>query len=126
VVSNLPPGPVWVATLVIGGFMVCASGRMVPAQAMLLGTAAPRVRGAFMSLNTAVQHAATGVAPALAGAIIVESPDKQLTGFPVVGLVSAGCAAVSLVLAGRLRSGEVVARPEPVVEPADEAAAVAS
>jgi predicted MFS family arabinose efflux permease len=126
VISNLPPVPVWVATLVIGAFMVAASGRMVPAQAMLLGTAAPRVRGAFMSLNTAVQHAATGLAPALAGAIIVEGPDKQLTGFTMVGLVSAACAAVSLYLAGRLRSGEAAPPPTPVVEPADEAAAVAS
>jgi predicted MFS family arabinose efflux permease len=121
VISNLPPGPVWVATLVVGAFMVFASGRMVPAQAMLLGTAAARVRGAFMSLNTAVQHAATGVAPALAGAIITETPDKQLTGFPVVGLVSAGCAAVALVLAGQLRSGESGAASEPEVTAADEA-----
>ena len=36
--------------------MVFSAGRMVPAQAMLLGTAEPRIRGAFMSVNTAVQH----------------------------------------------------------------------
>ena len=125
VVSNLPPTSLWVATAAIGGFMVFAAGRMVPAQAMLLGTAAPRVRGSFMSLNTAVQHLATGLAPAVAGALITETPDKKLTGFPLVGLVAAGTAAVSLVLAGWLRPGEhQLPAPRPVEDPAAEPVAV--
>jgi predicted MFS family arabinose efflux permease len=123
VISNLPPGPLWVATAAVGAFMVFAAGRMVPAQAMLLGTAAPRVRGSFMSLNTAVQHLATGIAPAIAGAIITETPDKKLTGFPIVGLVAAGTAAVSLVLAGWLRTtAHPVPAPAPALEPVDVAA----
>jgi predicted MFS family arabinose efflux permease len=117
VVSNLPPGPVWVATLAMGGFMVLASGRIVPAQAMLLGTAAAKNRGAFMSLNTAVQHVASGLAPAIAGAIVHVGEDGKLTGFPLVGLVSAATAAVSLVLAGRLTAASHVAvMVEPIVE----------
>ncbi len=113
VVSNLPPGPLWVATLALGGFMVLAGGRMVPAQSMLLGTAVAKHRGAFMSLNTAVQHLATGLAPAIAGAIIVEGADKKLTGFPLVGLVSALTACVGIVLAGRLKMAPHVT-PKPV------------
>lgn len=103
VLSNLPAVPMWVAAAAVGGFMVAAAGRMVPAHAMMLGAAAPRVRGAFMSLNTAVQHGATGLAPTIAGALVVVGPDGQYTGFPVVGWIAAGTAAVSLVLAGRLR-----------------------
>ena len=56
--------------MAVSGFMVCAAGRMIPAQAMMLGASAPATRGAFMSLNTAVQHLATGLAPMIAGAII--------------------------------------------------------
>lgn len=103
VVSNLPPVDLWVATLALSGFMVAAAGRMIPAQAMMLGACAPAVRGAFMSLNTAVQHVATGLAPTIAGAIITETADKKLVGFPIVGLVAAATAAISLVLAGRLK-----------------------
>ena len=62
-VTNLPATPLWVAAAALSVFMVCAAGRMVPAQAMLLGSAEPRVRGAFMSLNTAIQHLATGLHP---------------------------------------------------------------
>jgi len=102
VVTNLPPGPLWAATLALSGFMVFAAGRMVPAQAMLLGTAIAKNRGAFMSLNTAVQHLATGLAPAIAGALVVEDANGKLSGFPWVGLVAAVTALISLVLAGKL------------------------
>jgi predicted MFS family arabinose efflux permease len=103
VVGCLPPGPLWVAALAMSAFMVFAAGRMVPAHAMMLGAARPAVRGSFMSLNTSVQHFATGLAPTIASAILIETPDKKLDGFWIVGLVSASAAAVSLVLAGFLK-----------------------
>jgi predicted MFS family arabinose efflux permease len=103
VVSTLPPTTVLVAAAALSAFMVFAAGRMVPAQAMMLGAAAPAVRGAFMSLNTFVQHVATGLAPMIAGWLVTETPDRKLHGFPLVGLVSAAAAAVSLVLAGGLK-----------------------
>jgi predicted MFS family arabinose efflux permease len=113
VISNLPEITHWVAALALSAFMVCAAGRMVPAQAMMLGASAPAIRGAFMSLNTAVQHLATGLAPTIAGAIIFETADKKLEGFPIVGLISAGTAAISLVLAGRMKP---VPQNSPVVQ----------
>lgn len=125
-VSNLPPGPLWVAVVAISAFMVFASGRMVPAQAMLLGTAVARNRGGFMSLNTAVQHLATGVAPAIAGAIITKGPDGKLTGFPLVGLVAAATATVAIVLAGWVQPAPMSCpevTPEPRMEPTAEPAA---
>ena len=86
---------------------------MVPAQAMLLGTAEPRMRGAFMSLNTAVQHVASGLAPLIAGLLITQTDDGKMTGFPMVGLVAAAAAVVSMVLAGRMRPAPAAPAPEP-------------
>jgi predicted MFS family arabinose efflux permease len=105
--TNLPPGPLWVAAVVLSAFMVFSAGRIVPSQAMLLGTALPRNRGAFMSLNTAVQHLASGIAPVMAGLLITQTADGKLTGFPMVGLVAAAATVVSLLLAGRLRPAAV-------------------
>ncbi|MBY0455993.1 MAG: MFS transporter, partial [Gemmataceae bacterium] len=101
-VTHLPPGPLWAAILATSGFMVAAAGRMVPVQALLLGVAAPQNRGAFMSLNTAVQHAATGLAPLISGWVITARGGYE-SGFPVVGWIAAGTAALSLVLAGVLK-----------------------
>src|SRR5262249_32708352 len=92
-------------------FMVFAAGRMVPVQAMLLGVAAPKNRSAFMSVNTSVQHAATGLAPLIAGALVKTQPEGGMTGYPLVGLVAAATTAISLVLAGLLRP----AAPAPAV-----------
>ena len=113
--ANLPPCPVWVATLVLSAFMVFSAGRIVPAQAMLLGTAAPRVRGAFMSVNTAVQHMGTALAPLLAATFITEA-DGKMHGFGAVGVFAAACAVVSLILAGTLRPAAVTTTPQPEPE----------
>jgi len=102
VVTNLPSGPLWVAAITMSAFMVTAAGRMVPMQALLLGVARPESRGAFMSVNTAVQHAATGLAPLVSGMMLTIRPGTVI-GFPNVGLFAAGTAAVSLLLAGMLR-----------------------
>ena len=114
--ANLPPGPIWVATLVVSAFMVFSAGRIVPAQAMLLGTAEPRVRGAFMSLNTAVQHLGTGIAPQLAGVLMTKTEDGKMHGYPLVGVVAAVAAIISLVLAGTLRSAKITTTPQPEQE----------
>jgi predicted MFS family arabinose efflux permease len=127
VVSAVPLGTVLGASVALGAFMALAAGRMVPAQAMILGAAAPAVRGAFMSLNTFVQHVATGLAPMVAGWLITESPeDKKLHGFPLVGLVSAAAAAVSLVLAGGLKPvPQHLPTPVPPLVPPEEGLPVA-
>jgi len=117
VITNLPASPLWVATIALSAFMVFAAGRMVPIQAIMLGVPRPQNRGAFMSLNTSIQHAATGLAPLIAGALVTKHPDGQMTGYPLVGWVAAGTAAISLALAGLLRPARVEeAKPEAKVE----------
>lgn len=120
VVTNLPVGALWIAALVMSAFMVVAAGRMVPVQALLLGVALSKNRGAFMSVNTSVQHAATGLAPMIAGALVTFKPGYAV-GFPNVGWVAAGTAAVSLVLAGLLKPA--AADKSPLDAPAEPKAA---
>jgi predicted MFS family arabinose efflux permease len=87
---------------------------MVPAQAMLTGSAVPAVRGGFLSLNAAVQSAAMGLASLAGGALINQDPNTgRLAGYPVVGVLAAGSAVVSLVLGGFLRRADVVPTPIP-------------
>ncbi len=102
--TNLPAGLHLSLVLVVTTvFMVVSSGRMVPAMAMITSSAAPRFRGSFMSLNTAVQHLSSGVATAIAGLLIHKQESGALTGFPLVGLLACIATVASLFLAGRLR-----------------------
>lgn len=86
-----------VTILACTGFMLTAAGRVVPAQAMMLWTADPKLRGAFTNLNSAMSHLATGVAPMISGAIITRAdPHAPLDGYNTAGFVAVGFAAVAL------------------------------
>lgn len=123
VVTNVSHTSLGLAAVIMSLFMVFAAGRMVPAQAIMLGVARPEVRGGFMSLNTSVQHLATGLAPTIAGAVLYRDvPNGPLLGFPLVGLIAAAAAGVSLVLAGFLTAAPVpvlVSAATPAGEPLD-------
>lgn len=69
VITMLPPVPAWVAVLVFGLLMVSNIGRSIPAMAMITGSVEPRLRGGFMSANSAIQHIAAGVASDAAAAV---------------------------------------------------------
>lgn len=121
VVTTVPPSSLFVATVMLSAFMVAAVGRMVPAQAMLIGVPLARNRGAFMSLNTAVSNLSTGLAPVIAGLLLTKHADGTLSGYPLVGAFSAAAAGVSLWLSKYLRP--VVAAQESAAPAAVPAAA---
>lgn len=113
VITNLPPSSLALAAIVLSLFMVFAAGRMIPAQAILLGASAPEMRGSFLSVNTAVQHLSTGLAPMVAGAVLTRTPGGQIKGYPLVGIIAAASAVVALVLIGKVHQYV----PPVVVEP---------
>jgi predicted MFS family arabinose efflux permease len=103
-VTSLPAGLALALVLTVTTvYMVAASGRMVPAMALITASAAPACRGSFMSFNAAVQQFAAGLATLIAGFLVYEAEGRALGGFWLVGLLSAVATASTLVLAGRLR-----------------------
>ena len=106
VVTNLPRVPLAVAVGVVGTFMLSNAGRMVAALTMITGSVERRLRGGFMSANSAVQHLASGVGASIGGQILVKSTDGTLHNFNRVGLLAAAATLLSLWLAGRVRPAE--------------------
>jgi predicted MFS family arabinose efflux permease len=101
--TNLPPVSLAAAVCVATLFMVIASGRMVPATALITASAAPRLRGGFLSVNSAIQQTAMGLGAVVSGKIVTAENGGPLHGFATVGLIAACAAVASVVLAGRLR-----------------------
>ncbi|XZE42988.1 MFS transporter [Pirellulaceae bacterium SH467] len=98
-ITHLPRVSLGGAVVATSCFMVLASGRSVPAQAMMLQASNPRLRGAFMNLNSAVTHFGTAIGPAITGAIVGEdTAGGPLTHFGLAGGIAAmfGCAAVAI------------------------------
>lgn len=84
-------------------FFVCVSGRMVPGMALLSSASEPRVRGAFLSVNGALQSATMGLAAWIGGAMISRNADGLVTGYGRAGWLALATAMVMLWWVGRLR-----------------------
>jgi predicted MFS family arabinose efflux permease len=138
-ITVLPPGLSLALVLAVTTLMfVTTSGRMVPGMALITNSSAPRVRGSFMSLNTAVQQMGAGLASWVGGLLLQKGEGGRLTGYPLVGLLACAAAAASVYLAGRLRpapggasapdtaAAQGASGPGPEVPPAAEAAAIAA
>jgi predicted MFS family arabinose efflux permease len=89
--------------LISTAFFTMMSGRMIPGMALISSAVEPRLRGTFMTLNSAVQSAAMGLAAMVGGAIIGRDAHGQLTNYWVAGVIGVAASLVSVWLAGRVR-----------------------
>ena len=100
--THLPRVPLAVLLVVTVPFMVLMSGRFIPLMALVTTCVHHPVRGAFMSLSSAAQNLAAGIASLLAGAMIGHSADGALTGYGTVGIVSVVLTLTCIALVRRL------------------------
>ncbi len=104
-VTILPAGLMLPLVLTITTvFMMTASGRWVPAMALVTDCSAPAYRGSFMSFNSAIQQIAAGLASFVGGFILVEGENHTLSGFAIAGLLACAATMASIYLAGRLHT----------------------
>jgi len=101
--TNLPRVPLVIALATSTLLMVCMSGRMVPAMALMTASIEAQYRGGFMSVNSSVQQFACGVAAYVSGQVLTQAPGGQLLHFPLLGLASIVCALICIYLARFLR-----------------------
>jgi predicted MFS family arabinose efflux permease len=95
--------PLWGLLLISTSFFAMMSGRMIPGMAMISSSVEPRLRGTFMTLNSAVQSASMGMAALVGGLIIGRDAQGHLTLYWVAGLLGVLASGLSAWLAGRLR-----------------------
>jgi predicted MFS family arabinose efflux permease len=108
-ITHLGPSPMLMVLVLTTSFFVVSGGRMIPVMAMMTAAVAPRYRGSFMSLQSAVQQIAAGVASLLAGWILVENPQGQLLNYPIVGYLAAVTSILALLIASRIKVVDSVA-----------------
>jgi predicted MFS family arabinose efflux permease len=89
--------------LVSSMLFVVMSGRMIPGMALIGASADPRRRGSFMTLNSAVQSLAMGLAALVGGQILGRDGNGNLTHYWMAALLGGGASLLSFVLASKLR-----------------------
>ncbi len=103
-ITRLGPASVLTASVVMALFMVTMSGRFSPAMTMITNAVESRYRGGFMSVNAALQQAASAGANVLAGVFVTRTAGGQLAGLPQLGYASIGFFVLTALLAAQLRA----------------------
>ncbi|TAK91611.1 MAG: MFS transporter [Burkholderiaceae bacterium] len=103
VITHMPPTPLPWVVLFFVLFFVFVSGRIIPGLAIVTSSAIPAYRGTFMSLNSSVQQAASGVAALIGAGIVSRAPDGQLLHYDRVGYVAVAATLVAMWLVGKVR-----------------------
>jgi len=106
VLTSSGPLPVWGVLIIAAAFFIFASGRFIPAQAVISLAVPSQRRGAYMSLIGCSRDLAMGVTTVIAGHIIVTGPRGELQHFDLLGLLAIGVSIASLWLFLRVRSAE--------------------
>lgn len=88
VITHLGATPIPYVLLISTMFFVTSNGRMVPASALITGTAKPENRGSFLSFNSAVQQLSAGLASFVAGLILAENINGELINYNYVGYIA--------------------------------------
>ncbi|MEY4384973.1 MAG: Purine efflux pump PbuE [Verrucomicrobiota bacterium] len=106
VITNTGPIPVWASLLLAGMFFVFASGRFVPAQAIMTLAVPSSRRGAFMSLSGCARDLTMGITSTIGGAIVSTAPNGGLINYHWLGWIAVAAGALSMWLGGRVHVNE--------------------
>jgi predicted MFS family arabinose efflux permease len=106
-ISNSGPMPVWAVLISAGLFFTFASGRFIPAQAIVSLAVPSQRRGSFMSLTSCTRDLTSGITSSIGGWIVTKSPTGQLVNYDKLGWLAVAASLISLWLASRVRVQEV-------------------
>jgi len=102
VLTHLPAVGILGAAPVTAVLMATNAGRMVTAMTLITNSIEPQRRGGFLSVNSSVQHVASGLGTTCGGLIIDGGAGGPLRHFGWVGILAAATTLASLWLAARI------------------------
>ena len=100
--THLGITPLWLVISLNVVLFVGISSRMISSSALMTAVPAPQDRGAFMSINSAIQQISGGIASAIAGMIVVQTTTGKLERYDVLGYVVIGSMLLATFLMWRV------------------------
>jgi DHA1 family inner membrane transport protein len=86
--THMPALPLWGIVLFFPVFMVAMTGRNIPLQALMTTVPDPAQRGAFLSVNTAIQSLGTGLGAWFGGMLLTTGPSGEIVGYGTNGWIA--------------------------------------
>lgn len=111
-ITHIPVLPLVGVVLFFPFFMVLASGRNIPMQALMTTVPDPTRRGAFLSANAAIQQVGTGLGALLGGLTLHTEASGHIAGYGLNGWIAAGMAVLTVLWVGQVRGAAVKTAPE--------------
>jgi predicted MFS family arabinose efflux permease len=108
-VTHLPDLPFVAIVAFFPVFMVALSGRMIPMQALLTTVPQAQNRGAFLSVNSAIQSLGNGCGAWLGGLLLSSGSNGQIIGYGSNGWCAVALVSVALWWVGRVQGQPQVA-----------------
>lgn len=103
-ITQLGVVPLYVALCYTTMFFIFASGRMIPANAIITATAGIENRGSFMSMKSALQQFAIGLSALISGSIVVINPETDLyEHYPITAYISIVVGVMAIFILRKLR-----------------------
>jgi predicted MFS family arabinose efflux permease len=103
VITRLGRSSLTFVCVMMAFFMITMTGRFSPAMTMVTNAIQARYRGGFMSVNAALQQAASAFANVIAGFFVTSDPAGHLLGYPILGFVAVGFFGLTVFCAFELR-----------------------
>lgn len=99
---NLGVTPMWIVIIINVVMFMGMNARMISSGALISTIPTIADRGAFMSINSSIQQISGGIASFIAGLIVVQLPNGNLSRYSILGWVVIGSILVALVLIYKL------------------------
>jgi predicted MFS family arabinose efflux permease len=103
VTTLMQPSPLPVVLFVSASLFFFMNARMIPGMALLTSAAQPQFRGAFMSLNGAVQSMSIGMATWIGGLLIQRNAQGEVTHYWLCALAGVAASLLAFMLAQRVK-----------------------
>lgn len=85
--TNLSSTPLWLVIVINVILFIGISSRIIASSALMTAIPSQQDRGAFMSINSAIQQISGGFASALAGMIVFQTTSNELKNYNYLGFV---------------------------------------
>ncbi len=116
-VTHLPALQLATIIVLFPLLMISMSGRFIPMQALMTTVPKPAERGAFLSVNSAVQSLGTGLGAWVGGMLLSIGPAGEIVGFGTNGWIATGVTVLALIWIGQVKRTTGATR-APVADPA--------
>lgn len=95
---QLGPTPLWMVAIISVIMFAGISSRMVSSSALVSAVPTQTDRGAFMSVNSALQQISGGIGAIIAGMIITAAPTGELQHYETISYIVAGTTVITMIL----------------------------